>query len=307
MRHDLLGDIFETLRLRGRLSFVAELRAEDAVAVPAERQVVRVHLVRHGACTVAVPGHDPVALAQGDLALIPHGAAQVLRGGDAIGEPMPLVALLDAGALIDGVLRTGDGLVGASLLCGYCEADGGHPILEALPPAMVLQERDLGGDPWAAAALRLLTLEAGRMGNGAGAILTRTIEVLLIQAVRRAATGHETSTAFLVALADRPLARALAAIHRDPAAPWTLPLLAREAGLSRTVFAARFAKLVGQPPATYLASWRLTLAAAHLRRRDMAVEEIAERVGYASPAAFARRFKAAHGLGPGAWRKINSQ
>ncbi|CTQ48563.1 Cupin [Jannaschia donghaensis] len=53
---DILTDLFETLRLRSLLSFVANLRAEDAMAIPAETNVVRFHLVRRGGCTMEVPG-----------------------------------------------------------------------------------------------------------------------------------------------------------------------------------------------------------------------------------------------------------
>src|SRR3546814_1109043 len=41
--------------------------------------------------------------------------------------------------------------------------------------------------------------------------------------------------------------------------------LAREVGLSRSAFAERFSKLLGQPPMSYLAHWRLQLAAVRLR------------------------------------------
>ena len=108
---------------------------------------------------------------------------------------------------------------------------------------------------------------------------------------------------FLAALGDRRLARALAAIHRVPARRWTLAALAREAGLSRTVFADDFARQVSQPPLTYLTRWRMTLAGDLLVRTDLPVEAIAERVGYASTAAFSRRFKDTCGVGPGAFRR----
>ncbi|CTQ48564.1 Exoenzyme S synthesis regulatory protein ExsA [Jannaschia donghaensis] len=173
---------------------------------------------------------------------------------------------------------------------------------------MIVRDGAAGTDPWTTAALRLIALEADRMGDGAGAILTRAVEIVFVQAIRAAIADlrdMSNVSSFLAALADRHLTRALTAIHATPAAPWTLTQLAREAGLSRTAFAERFAKTVGQPPMAYLAGWRVTLAGHLLRDGNLSTDEIAERVGYASPAAFARRFKAATGIGPGAYRRAN--
>src|SRR4051812_46757537 len=47
---------------------------------------------------------------------------------------------------------------------------------------------------------------------------------------------------------DRRLARALDRLTADPARPWTVAELAREAGLSRAAFARRFLAELGVPP-----------------------------------------------------------
>lgn len=53
---------------------------------------------------------------------------------------------------------------------------------------------------------------------------------------------------------------------------------------------------------TYLARWRLRLAARWLRETQMSVSEILHKIGYASAAAFHRAFKREHGVGPTAYR-----
>jgi AraC-like DNA-binding protein len=78
---------------------------------------------------------------------------------------------------------------------------------------------------------------------------------------------------------------------------------ARDIGLSRSAFADRFTRLIGEPPMRYLARWRLQLAAHHLRSSDMPFAHIAEQVGYESGAAFNRAFKRSFGVPPAAWRK----
>jgi AraC-like DNA-binding protein len=84
---------------------------------------------------------------------------------------------------------------------------------------------------------------------------------------------------------------------------WTLPTLARAAGTSRTVLTERFTYLVGHPPLTYLASWRLQLAARLLQTTDDTALQVALNVGYESEAAFNRAFKRTFGLPPGKFRR----
>jgi AraC-like DNA-binding protein len=79
--------------------------------------------------------------------------------------------------------------------------------------------------------------------------------------------------------------------------------LAREAGMSRTVFAGRFAALLGRTPMQYLASWRMHLAEEMLRQPRSSVAQIAERIGYQTESAFRRAFMRVRGAGPGEVRR----
>lgn len=100
---------------------------------------------------------------------------------------------------------------------------------------------------------------------------------------------------------------ALDAMHRDPAAPWTVATLATEAGLSRAAFARRFTALVGQPPLGYLTWWRMTTAARLLKTTDAPLRAVASQVGYVSEFAFAHAFKRTHHTAPGKYRAQNDQ
>ena len=51
----------------------------------------------------------------------------------------------------------------------------------------------------------------------------------------------------------------------------------------------------------YLTEWRMTLARDYLRMDELSVTEIALRVGYGSPNAFAATFQRQHGDPPGRW------
>jgi AraC-like DNA-binding protein len=134
-------------------------------------------------------------------------------------------------------------------------------------------------------------------------VLNRLAEVMFVLVLRHHMQRAPELKGFLAALKDERIARALAALHRAPGEDWRVDTLAREAGMSRTVFAERFAGLLGQTPMQYLASWRMHLADEMLRERRSSVAQIAERLGYQTETAFRRAFKRVRGIGPGDVRR----
>jgi AraC-like DNA-binding protein len=78
-------------------------------------------------------------------------------------------------------------------------------------------------------------------------------------------------------------------MHEDLKRAWTLPALARLAGLSRAAFAARFAKTVGETPMRYLAQCRMRRAMNLLKSEQATLAQVADSVGYGSEAAFSAR------------------
>ena len=68
--------------------------------------------------------------------------------------------------------------------------------------------------------------------------------------------------------------------------------------LSRSAFFARFTQAVGVPPMEYLLAWRMALAKRLLRARDLAMDEVAARVGYSSASTFSTAFARHAGLPP---------
>jgi len=72
--------------------------------------------------------------------------------------------------------------------------------------------------------------------------------------------------------------------------------------MSRSAYAAHFRTIVGQTPAEYLLSWRISLAQ-KLLRDGRAINLIAADVGYDSPSALARAFRRKTGVSPREWTK----
>ncbi len=107
----------------------------------------------------------------------------------------------------------------------------------------------------------------------------------------------------LASLNDVKLSRVLTHIHENPDQELDLDKLAAFAGMSRTAFATRFKQVLGIPPATYLADWRMLTARRMLLRTELPTAHIIDRIGYSSDAAFVRAFKRKFGETPGSLRR----
>jgi AraC-like DNA-binding protein len=108
--------------------------------------------------------------------------------------------------------------------------------------------------------------------------------------------------AWLAALDDGRLGRAISAMRDRPEHCFTLAELAEVAGMSRSVFAVRFASALAKSPIEFLKALRLERAADLLSRTDLPVKAVAAKVGYSSRSAFTRAFVARHGMGPTIFR-----
>ncbi|VVJ17863.1 Transcriptional regulator [Amycolatopsis camponoti] len=248
----------------------------------------------------------PVRLAAGDIALIkvpgytiaddPATAPQVVIRG---GRKYPLTGTAEVSARAP---RTyGDGAPGATtMLRGAYELHGvaAERLLAMLPPSAVVP-----AGPRTRAALDLLATEVGRDEPGQDAVLRRVLDLVLVLALRAWCAAAEAPPAWFRALDDAGVGEALRLLHAEPARRWTVAALAARAGLSRAAFAARFARLVGEPPLTYLTGWRMTLAADLLRDTEDSVAAVAKAVGYEDPFAFSVAFKRHRGASPSDWRR----
>jgi AraC-like DNA-binding protein len=82
-----------------------------------------------------------------------------------------------------------------------------------------------------------------------------------------------------------------------------VPQLAKTAALSRSTFFERFTRNVGVSPMEYLLAWRMAVAKGLLRRHDLGIDEVAERVGYASASTFSTAFSRHVGEPPGRYAR----
>src|SRR5262249_58494376 len=141
-------------------------------------------------------------------------------------------------------------------------------------------------------SIRFSAGEGSGSNPGSGLVLAKLSELLFVETLRRHINALPPGqTGWLAGARDPVIGQALALLHREPGAPWTISTLARRVGLSRTRLAERFRHFLGLPPMAYLTQWRLKLGAEILRSTENSVAGIAAAVGYSSEAAFNRAFR----------------
>jgi len=306
---DALSAVLAPVRLqRTRWAFTAG-RGPWGVAVPASKSCIRFHYLLRGSAWLSVDGtgEPRLALSGGDLAVLPLGHAHALR--DHPRSPTePFDELAKCAERPDSIVMHID--IGArgpetTFITGAFVLDDplAKPILAALPPVIRMTPDGEHAVPSFIENIRFITSEVEQGRPGSELVLLRMADVLFIQILRAClARSADDGGGFLGALRDPSTAAALAAMFRRPEAPWTVASLAKEAGVSRSVFAARFTQLVGEPPLGYLTRLRMQKAAALLR--DGATLAKASRLtGYASEASFSHAFRQWAGVAPGAWRR----
>ena len=242
-------------------------------------------IVLDGRCRLAVDGQEPLTLEAGDFVLLPTTPGFTMSGFEPVTptfiDPKKAPAPTDE-------VRHGSpgGTPDVRLLGGYFECDSPDAgLLVSLLPTLV----HVRGVEQLSTLVRLVCEEANEQRPGRDLILSRLIEVLLVQALRTMQTD-DARVGLLRGLSDARLAIAIREMHGDPAHVWTAAQLAKTAALSRSAFFDRFHRAMGMSPMDYLLAWRMTIAKDLLRTQKIALDEVARRVGYGSASTFSTAF-----------------
>ena len=145
----------------------------------------------------------------------------------------------------------------AGFVCGFlgCDARPYNPLLGALPRLFKVTDPEDGP---LGAYVQIALMESKRPRIGSQSVLGRLSELMFVDVIRRyLETLPSDRLDWLAGLRDPYIGRALAEIHRNPAADWSLESLARRVAMSRSAFAEHFTKFVGTPPMQYLTNWRM--------------------------------------------------
>ncbi|WP_342755383.1 AraC family transcriptional regulator [Pantoea sp. MBD-2R] len=298
---DPLDDVFAAMRLQSALYSRLLPLAPWGVSF-IKSASLRFGFVVSGQCWLLAEGQQqPVKLQQGDgflvqpdtlFSLVDHPASPTRWCEDVFAEC--------AGKNLS---FGGEGEA-ADILCGYFTFDraGAEPLLSLLPSVVIIPA-DATRSPLLEATLKLLALETVEQHLGSRVVISRLADVMFVQAIRAHCLREQTHQGWIAALADARLCEVVKRIHQDIARPWSLQMLAREAGMSRSSFAVHFKAVTGETPGDYLTHWRMYRTRCLLRHPSLTLSEIAGRVGYDSAMTLGRAFRRFAGITPGEYRQ----
>lgn len=302
---DALAGLLDGPRARGAFLLRTSWSDSWALQILAEAPLT-VLAVPRGEIWITHEGGEVTQVRPGDLAFT-RGPDHYRVGNDPETEPTieihpgqdcrsltgePLVETMSLG-----VRSWGNHLAGETvMLVGAYHSFGeiGDRLIRALPPVVRLTP-----DQWDGALVPILEGEVLKDHPGQIAVLDRLLDLVVVTALRAWFDRPEAEPpAWYRAQTDPVVGTALRLMQSNPAEPWTVAGLAAEVNVSRAVLARRFTELVGEPPMTFLTSWRIDLAADLLRKPDVTVGAVADLVGYSSPFALSAAFKRIRGISP---------
>jgi AraC-like DNA-binding protein len=320
---DPLSDVLKTVRLRGAVFFMLELSAPWSdgmpdgetlapILVPRAQQVISFHVVTHGGCWGGLLDGQQVRFEAGDVIVFPRGDGYFLSFGRQqptapnVDQAHAFMRGMTAGQLPFSVAFGGGGAERVGFICGFlgCDVRPFNPLFATLPRLLHIKGAARAADARLQRLMELTLTEASDDVPGAESVRLRLSELMFVEVIRRHVAALPPEQAgWLAGLRDEHVGRALGLLHERAAHGWTLDELASDVGLSRSAFADRFTRLVGEPPMQYLTRWRMQMAARLLTDGTAKVAAIGVEVGYDSEAAFSRAFKKVAGVSPAAWRQ----
>jgi AraC-like DNA-binding protein len=272
------------------------------------KSLIAFHYVLSGKLKVGVSGQAPLTARGGDIIILPRNDFHIL-GSDLDILPVSAEKLIETHVAGDlARIFYGGGGEHSRIICGFLGTPNQtEPVLSLLPAAMKVAVSQGALGPWVESSFRLAAEE---IANGIGQspeMLARLAELLFVESVGHyLASLPEEESAWLLRVADVRLAAALQLMHSRIEHPWTTEELAREAGMSRSSFAAHFTRTMNESPMRYLARLRLNKARRLLQQPASSISRVSSQVGYDSEAAFNRAFKREFGLPPAEWRRSNA-
>jgi AraC family transcriptional activator of mtrCDE len=260
------------------------------------------HIVTRGECVIDGPSHSAIRLQKGDILLLPHGNAHILRARSGAGQAGMPIATEFRNAILR---KTSLGVkVTTEMICGqlHFEEASENLLIAALPDVIVLHTGKQSLMDRIRALMFCIRDELNGNDAGAVAIATDLASAMFMMMLRRHLAGHPPVEGLLALLGQRAPAKAVIAMPGDPSYQWTLDELAARALVSRATLIRLFGRISGVAPLTFLTELRLALARRRLAMTRDPISRIAADIGYQSEAALSRAFRRRFGVRPGKFR-----
>lgn len=298
---DVLGRILQDFRFTGVAYGQCEMRRPWSISFVPEG-TARLHLVIEGDAWLKSSDGAWEQLVEGDVALLVRGPSHVLADRPDR-TPVPIEEL-GGREVARNVFHIDVAGRGRRTIMTCCSVAYDGPALRSLtalmPEQIILRSNDQQAvDPLLATLLAAMADEVRDQRAGGATMLTRLADLIIGRIIRSwAETSSVNPAGWLAAVNDRRLGKALLAMHERPGVAWNATSLAGEAGMSKSAFYERFTTTIGQTPARYLATVRMSAALDMLRSGRTNVATAANELGYESEASFSRAFKRVVGKTP---------
>jgi AraC family transcriptional activator of mtrCDE len=301
-RADPLSTIAPFFRARPEIQAVCRFGLEWEIAHPAEPEgFAQFHIVTRGSCLLERHGGETFSLKAGSVLLLPQGDSHVVRSASRGVSGTPVRTEYHNAIRIE---TDTSGAGATELICGRLRFEGAMAglVTAALPKAIILGVHEKIAFDRMQMLVRAIDDELQGERPGAMAIATELATALFVMMLRIHFEQSASSSGAIRLLALPAAAKAVTAMLKAPAHPWTLDELASQAHVSRSTLVRLFRKEGDIAPLGFLSELRLGLARQRLMSTGGTVMEVASAVGYDSESAFARAFQRRFGISPGRLR-----
>jgi len=298
---DALSSILEVTKLKGVVCDKLYVTGPWGLEVIQNEAAQFWRLIK-GQCQVGLTGGQAVTMNEGDIVIVPHGASHWIADKEHSMRAKLVDFVREHKAGTPMFRRPGKETL---LVGGHFSFDKQqvHPFLKDLPPIISIRQFGTQYQQLLEHTGGLMVTELNEDNPGSNIMRRGLAEILFVTVIRAYMEQNTLSQGFLAALNDSQISKALKLMHDLPHESWTLESLAKSVAMSRSVFAARFKRLVGETPLTYLTNWRINQAREFLKNENSSIYEVASRVGYQSEPAFNRIFKTKTGHTPAVYRR----
>src|SRR3984893_9682933 len=259
------------------------------------------HIVTNGSCLLELYCGETFKLTVVIILLLPQGDSHVVRSASRGSSGAPIRTEYNNAIRIKTNTRDASD---TELICGRLRFDGAmySLVTAALPKAIVLSIGKTDMFDRMRMLVQAIDEELQAARPGAATIATELATALFVMMLRTHFEQSASSSGIIRLLASSSSARAVTAMLRAPAHPWTLDELAAEAHVSRATLVRIFRREGDLPPLGFLSELRLGLARQRLSSTNATLAQVAAAVGYDSESAFSRAFRKRYGISPGRLR-----
>jgi AraC-like DNA-binding protein len=258
------------------------------------------HFVVRGDGWLSCPDGTHTRIGKNWVIVIPTGTVHSLETDEKFDHELTIPCTPD-GPPVHYIVAGDSGPLDMTVGCGtlnvrYGEALG---LFDHLSEVLVI---DLSDVPEVPNLFRLMMEEQAADSPGHLVIQGAVMTQLLVYMLRALGDRSESSLAWLNALNDPRLARAIDHILDDPGALHSVESLADIACMSRSAFSSHFHDAFSRSPMALVNHVRLEKAAKMLSAGQSSIEQIANRVGFSSRSHFSRAFKKHTGVSPAVYK-----